>query len=99
MLLVKQQLLFIMLGNYSDRCLSTATGVCPQRQVFVHSDRCLSTVTGVWYADLQTGEGAMLSVRGNVHTVMRRLTTEIRSQKRVVRRYGNCANVYIHKSR
>jgi len=32
-------------------------------------------------------------------TVMRRLTTGIRSEKCVVRRFRRCANVYLHKPR
>jgi len=30
---------------------------------------------------------------------MRRLTTGTRSEKRVVRRFRHCANVYLHKPR
>jgi hypothetical protein len=33
------------------------------------------------------------------HTLMRRLTTGIRSEKSVVRRFRRCAKVYLHKLR
>jgi hypothetical protein len=33
------------------------------------------------------------------YTEMRRLTTKIRSEKCVVRRFRHCANVYLHKPR
>jgi len=33
------------------------------------------------------------------YTDMRRLTTEIRSEKCVVRRFRRCANVYLYKPR
>ena len=39
-----------------------------------------------------------ISVQGH-NTVMRRLQTGIRSEKRVVRRFRRCANVYLHKPR
>jgi hypothetical protein len=35
----------------------------------------------------------------NICTDMRRLTTGIRSEKCVVRRFCRCANVYLHKPR
>ena len=36
---------------------------------------------------------------GGPYTDMRRLTTEIRSEKCVVRRFRRCANAYLHKPR
>ena len=39
------------------------------------------------------------SITKTVHTDKRRLTTEIRSEKCVVRRFRRCANVYLHKPR
>jgi hypothetical protein len=37
--------------------------------------------------------------RAMYSTDMRRLTTGIRSEKCVVRRFGRCANVYLHEPR
>ena len=51
------------------------------------------------YAHPLPPKGAIAKVNVNTHTDMRRLPTEIRSEKRVVRRFRRCANVYLHKPR
>ena len=65
---------------------------------------CTGTDAGSPPQALKTSSGAFRSYKNVVgscviDTDMRRLTTGIRSEKCVVRRFRRCANVYFHKPR
>jgi len=65
---------------------------------------CTGTEAGLPPKAVETSSGALRSYNNVVgscviDTDIRRLTTEIRSEKCVVRRFRRCANVYLHKPR
>jgi len=97
---------FYALGNDNYHWLmqiglnpETRFGLNQQRRISV-KDGCCQGVPSCTLVELYRsyGEDGCLHLHG-ITTDMRRLTTGIRSQKCVVRRFRRCANAYLHKPR